>query len=1496
MDIHERALQLLEIVDIETYSPKGISDAVLGDDWRIVSGWWATLKDTGKFKYTEKQILDLTGKILQEILKRGKMEFHPETWTPHAKELYLMVFEALKSQGLEIPDNVNKLLEGIIQEEKEVIDYDPTDWDIELMTKETNEELLGRLININEIFKSRGSSPQDEEIINIYILLRNEMDKRGINVVSDDIKELDDLANQLQEGIRPAFGSSGGKKYLAKTICSYIPDHKVYVEPFIGGGAVLFCKKPSEKEAINDLDKEISGAYKYIQAGKFDGLNKYRKDGDREYFNKIKASAPKTLEEQFYKFIYTLHFSFGGGRTNFAPSKIIVSGRTSTLEPRFEHLPKVTERIKDVSIYNEDFRKLLKEYDSKDTFFYLDPPYPEQQGKLKTDLTNQDLADAVKNLKGKWLMSLPDTPNARKVFEQYHIESIEVRRTLNMATSHKDTELFISNYPLKQTTTWLSEGYLDGFILDTKDQIDEIGPIILSPNYVSWSGSTLYAKDRVPNDADIIIKDKEFPYHYSLKLTRLLQKLIGETPCMHVNPSGPNWRYFPLYHLALIPVKDAQFIDVGKEEPGVAEILYEQIPRAASPEVKKQAEESLQQDRLKMFRFFNGMKPTRAAEPNHRMTIDFFVSLFKPEDYKTGILTSKKYDGLRSLIFRDGNKIEVWSEDGENITARLPKTVDALSKINGDDYIIDAELELWKDGKHVPREGAAGYIHEKGEPDDSGIVANIFTVLYHSGEDLHKKPEIERQKSLEKFGIPQATWSIPQTALHINRVPNLIAHTPAELKKQTEFVSKQIASEGCVAKKADSIYYLDGHSKDGWIKFHNNALIYGTVLERNETKTEGVYNYDYGILPAEFKIADKNMVEVKGIKYAKVGSTFNTDEKHEPGDLIAVECETFNWINNQKEGFTEISAWVPRYIYIDKTLEAVPKISDSINEVIEKSRKNRVLQEKTITPKGETIYESYHPTWETIDDCADVKEHKQLTEVLSVLEGEIQEPYSEEERYETKPLKNTKFKEFLAEGKKPLDQYPKNYAILVNHFRGQSVHLDFRRKQNGWLEGETIANEPAGLITEEVDTLEKGRKWNQVLLKDGKFRPDMDPNQKVVMFPKSKQPLEWINVREVVVEPGTVGATSEGPGVFITMDEGMAFPGAQRPYFREFFLDMGHFKQKRIVERLIGVSQEWDKPPKGATQWQCWITDDEVPYILSMRQRKNKRDYVPKDGEMAIPPWWEDKIKPEFKWWSEKAMGAEFSDSEKMKRLDMAFNDLIEQGILKHTPIEIKEDSIQESKAKFTLRFHWWQGQDVVRKMPATDSRFELLIDSGKDSLDRWDFSGEFYGDPTKQSETPATFKQLNIQTPDREDFRKWMGFAGEVPAKSTDKRLGGVPFGNPNRELPIFYDIKDTGNVEIIEDSDLFKSFKFEGKLLKGYYVLRREDLKSDIWIFSKGMLPGEKLTPESFFEADSTGMSEFSNSIDLSKGSFPIQIQYRDATYTLVETKNDKLILNKK
>ena len=57
----------------------------------------------------------------------------------------------------------------------------------------------------------------------------------------------------------------GGKQQLAQKIISLIPEHEIYCEPFIGGGAVFFRKEPSESEIINDTNGELINFYEVLQ-------------------------------------------------------------------------------------------------------------------------------------------------------------------------------------------------------------------------------------------------------------------------------------------------------------------------------------------------------------------------------------------------------------------------------------------------------------------------------------------------------------------------------------------------------------------------------------------------------------------------------------------------------------------------------------------------------------------------------------------------------------------------------------------------------------------------------------------------------------------------------------------------------------------------------------------------------------------------------------------------------------------------------------------------------------------------------------------------------------------------------------------------------------------------------------------------------------------------------------------------------------------------------
>ena len=57
----------------------------------------------------------------------------------------------------------------------------------------------------------------------------------------------------------------GGKQKLVSTILPLIPAHKMYVEPFVGGGAIFFAKEPSHIEVINDTNKELINFYNILQ-------------------------------------------------------------------------------------------------------------------------------------------------------------------------------------------------------------------------------------------------------------------------------------------------------------------------------------------------------------------------------------------------------------------------------------------------------------------------------------------------------------------------------------------------------------------------------------------------------------------------------------------------------------------------------------------------------------------------------------------------------------------------------------------------------------------------------------------------------------------------------------------------------------------------------------------------------------------------------------------------------------------------------------------------------------------------------------------------------------------------------------------------------------------------------------------------------------------------------------------------------------------------------
>lgn len=208
----------------------------------------------------------------------------------------------------------------------------------------------------------------------------------------------------------------GGKQDLIPEILPLIPKHKMYVEPFIGGGAIYWAKKPSEIEVINDLNNDVVNFYRVFKT-KFDELHKeinctlhsrnlYEKADkilyypDKEYSDVEKAWAFWTKCNM--SFGRSLRVKCGWAFDNFGVQENFMFNLKTIISKDYE------KRINLTQIDCSDAIKVIKQRDSENTFFYLDPPYYNSDISAYKGYTIdnfKELLETCENIKGKFLLS-----------------------------------------------------------------------------------------------------------------------------------------------------------------------------------------------------------------------------------------------------------------------------------------------------------------------------------------------------------------------------------------------------------------------------------------------------------------------------------------------------------------------------------------------------------------------------------------------------------------------------------------------------------------------------------------------------------------------------------------------------------------------------------------------------------------------------------------------------------------------------------------------------------------------------------------------------------------------------------------------------------------------------------------------------------------------------------------------------------------------------------
>ena len=253
----------------------------------------------------------------------------------------------------------------------------------------------------------------------------------------------------------------GGKRLLRKTIAPLIPkDIKSYIEPFGGGGWVLFYKdRWADLEIYNDLDGRLVNLFRIVKyhPNAFKEEYKYLL-GSRDMFFQFLNGTFITDIQKAVQFYFIITRSFGGKGSSFGTVKKSSGGASKSQKNVLDKIDAIHERLDKVMIENRDFETLIKQYDFEDAFFYCDPPYSQGCGYDVTstkDFDHERLREVLGNIKGRFLLSYDDSPKIRELYKGF--EMIEVER-LNGINNRSDVEnrkkifkeLLIANYPIKE--------------------------------------------------------------------------------------------------------------------------------------------------------------------------------------------------------------------------------------------------------------------------------------------------------------------------------------------------------------------------------------------------------------------------------------------------------------------------------------------------------------------------------------------------------------------------------------------------------------------------------------------------------------------------------------------------------------------------------------------------------------------------------------------------------------------------------------------------------------------------------------------------------------------------------------------------------------------------------------------------------------------------------------------------------------------------------------
>ncbi|MBP7506430.1 MAG: DNA adenine methylase [Prolixibacteraceae bacterium] len=294
---------------------------------------------------------------------------------------------------------------------------------------------------------------------------------------------------------KPFIKWVGGKTQLIENIQNTLPENfaylknTTYIEPFVGGGAVLFWilqQYPNiTKAVINDINPDLTTAYKTIKETPYELVeilqiiqDEYLQLNEEKrkiyYLNKRERFNTKSLDsvENTALFIFLNRTCFNGlYRVNSKGLFNVPFGRYTN--------PKICDKqtiladnkiLQKVEILTGDFEETLK-YASNNCLFYFDPPYkPLSETSSFNSYTKEDFNDIEQIRLGNFCKKIdllgynfilsnsdvkgknPNDDFFDDLYEPFDIKRVYATRMVNANAEKRGrlTELLISNKSSKE--------------------------------------------------------------------------------------------------------------------------------------------------------------------------------------------------------------------------------------------------------------------------------------------------------------------------------------------------------------------------------------------------------------------------------------------------------------------------------------------------------------------------------------------------------------------------------------------------------------------------------------------------------------------------------------------------------------------------------------------------------------------------------------------------------------------------------------------------------------------------------------------------------------------------------------------------------------------------------------------------------------------------------------------------------------------------------------